>query len=398
MSTILKTIINIVCAVLVVVATFLSIIMVKDYLSSSWVIGTPVIHDVYADFNIYEYDLSNELFYQNETKTGFELNKEYPVKNDFNGRDNQYNMLINNKPCTKENTTAGQYQSQFDLSFFDLNGDVIKTLTLYIEIKFYQSNIQLRIYNNADETLQGYLREYISYNGFILRIIEGQYNREEIISKDYVVYWLDYDNSILGLDFYNRGERLIEPEHPTREGYVFAGWAPEPVQFVNENLTFIATYHKDSGNLLTQPAIYNLTSTNAYGLAVSINDDTTFKNFTELPYKMTVQVLYFENKASNEYDVLEEVQLITNQPKTVNGNMVQNATTGRHEFIINSMSVTFEFSGMPSYTVDGNGTVIIGKDFMYSMVTIQAFDNIKDKNYLYDHIKIQITSLEVTNI
>ena len=398
MSTILKAIINLLCAVLVVIATYLAIIMVQDFRSTSWVVGEPVIHDVYEDFDIYEYDLSSDIFYQNATKTGYELTKEYPVKNDFNGTANQYNMLINNKPCTREQTTAGQYQAQFDLSFFNLNGDIERTLSLYIEIRFYQSSIQLRIYNNADETLQGYLREYISYNGFVLRIIEGQYNREEIVSSDYVVYWLDYDSTIIGIDFYNQGETLVTPTSPKRDGYVFAGWSPEPTQFVNNNQTYIATYHIDNGNLLTQPIVYNLTSTDAYGLAVSINDNTNFQYFTDFPYIITVQVCYFDNKTSNDYSVLDEFQLTTNQASIVNDVSVPNATTGRHEIIVNGMSVWFEFYGQPSVTVDSEGGVHIGDDFRTGQVTIQAFNNISDANYLYDHIKIQITSLKVVSI
>ncbi len=143
--------------------------------STSVTIGTPEIHDPYEDFNFFEYDLSNIVWYEVK-EGGFDYKTEYATHLDFNGDEHKYHVLVNNEPCTETTSTTGRLNAVLKKKFKDIDGAEIKTIKITFDFAFYSSRIEIHIVTDASKDDIGLLREYVKMNGFNLRIIDRIYN------------------------------------------------------------------------------------------------------------------------------------------------------------------------------------------------------------------------------
>ena len=209
--------------------------------AESITIGEITEHDPWEDFNIFNCDLSDAIFYK--TATGYEYQETVPQAVEFNGTKNKYNVLLNNTPCINETSTAGILNAQNIINYYSIYGQVIQQTTLNIEIRFYQSEIEITISNTNNDVEQSYFMEYLRFKGLHLQIIDAQYSIQEPEIQTYTVTFLDYDNTtILNIATYKKGDLLVLPSNPTRDGYAFSGWSPAVPTYVTSNLTFVATY------------------------------------------------------------------------------------------------------------------------------------------------------------
>ena len=199
-------------------------------------------HNLYEDFNVFDCDLSDAIFYKSEN--GYKFNTSIPQKVEFNGNTNKYNVLINNSPSYQESSTAGILTALHKIMYYNLDGTMALDTVLNLEIKFYQSRIEITITNDNDATQEAYFLEYLDFNGLHLRVVEKQYVPETSTNINYTISFLDYDNSVISIKSYLRGASIMVPEAPIREGYKFIGWSPNVDEIAMSNTIYIANYQK----------------------------------------------------------------------------------------------------------------------------------------------------------
>lgn len=146
---------------------------INYYQKESTTIGDIEIHDPYEDFNVFEYNLGNIVFYQEEDGT-YSYNTTYKVSYEFDGTDKDYEILINNTPCYNTVSTAGQIQGDSNLIFYDVEGQFINSIEIDVSLIFYTSHIDMTVDTNATKNNIGLLQEYVAINGFEIRIIEPE--------------------------------------------------------------------------------------------------------------------------------------------------------------------------------------------------------------------------------
>lgn len=181
--------IRIFTAILVVLATCccLNIYFISTQKSDTY--GNFDNADLYQDFNVYELNETDITFYASENV--YTYTKDYRVSIDFNGTKNKYNLLFNNKPCDKIMTTAGSLYAEYNLSFYDINEELISLVQLDIRYTFYVSHFVLTIQSTMTEEQHKLLNEYFAVNGCNLRVIDNVYyggNGEEL-EKVYVNFY-----------------------------------------------------------------------------------------------------------------------------------------------------------------------------------------------------------------
>lgn len=162
------------CFALTIGGVYAGITCYTYYNTVNSVVGTPTIHDPYEDFNFYEYDLSN-IEWEAQDEGGYKFEITYATSVKFEGGENKYQLLINNTPCSKTNSTNGRLHGEYVKRFKDLDDELIDTLTFNIDFAFYASNINLTVTVDATKDSIGLVREYVNVNGFNLRIISTVY-------------------------------------------------------------------------------------------------------------------------------------------------------------------------------------------------------------------------------
>ncbi len=75
----------------------------------------------------------------------------------------------------------------------------------------------------------------------------AQYEKIDSNDSDLTVRFMDYDGTVLNTQKVAPGEDAIIPNEPTREGYRFVGWMPEPIA-VTKDLDTVAQYEKIDSN------------------------------------------------------------------------------------------------------------------------------------------------------
>lgn len=150
------------------------------YSTQSNIVGEPVEHDPYEDFNFFEYNVTDFALEQTEDGTFF-FQKTYATSTEFDGTDKNYTLLINNKPCDSTSSNYGVLNGSSTIHFDDVDGSYKCGIKLEIKITFYMSYIVLRIDTNTTQSNADLLRQYVAINGLELRIIEQIYSDAPVL-------------------------------------------------------------------------------------------------------------------------------------------------------------------------------------------------------------------------
>lgn len=155
-----------------------------DYFTKySAMYGTIEEHDPYEDFNFYEYGLSKTIGWSYDAENErYYYQTTYATSIEFNGNENNYSLLINNRPCDYTTSAYGKLYGAQNIYFNDIDGTYKSTINLQVSFTFYASKIMLRIDTSATNENIGLLDEYILVNGLDLRIIKQIYNPYELLT------------------------------------------------------------------------------------------------------------------------------------------------------------------------------------------------------------------------
>lgn len=209
--------------------------------------GDITYHDVYEDFNVFDCDLSDAIFYPKNSGYEYNLTIDKSVK--FNGSVNKYNVLLNNQPSDTEASTAGILTAQNVINLYNINGVQTDKITLGITIKFYQTSVEISISNNNTASQQSQFLTYQKFNGLHLRVIESQYTKPASEKQYYTISFIDYDNSVISIERVYKGAQIVKPANPERVGYQFTGWSPAVPAVADKDYTFVATYEASEAYL-----------------------------------------------------------------------------------------------------------------------------------------------------
>ena len=81
------------------------------------------------------------------------------------------------------------------------------------------------------------------------------------------------DSQVYETDNYRYGDSIVEPESPSKEGYVFRGWTPEvPATMPDENLTVESVFSYPTLTFYVDGVVYT-TITQEYGSSVTAPED-----------------------------------------------------------------------------------------------------------------------------
>ena len=91
---------------------------------------------------------------------------------DFNGKQNDYTILVNGNPTSNVVVNAGKISGDLTLTFYGLNGDAVSTADLHILIEYYASGtkVTLTIQNINDSV--SYLTTYTNINGAVIKVVQ----------------------------------------------------------------------------------------------------------------------------------------------------------------------------------------------------------------------------------
>lgn len=138
------------------------------------VVGELQEYNPYEDFNFFEYNLTNLVFYPNE-EGNYAFTTTYATSIPFDGSSSEYTLLLNNSPCKETSSAFGRLKGDTNLTFYNVDGEKISNIELSIMLTFRSSDIELEINTSATHENIGLLEEYVACNGFNLRIIERVY-------------------------------------------------------------------------------------------------------------------------------------------------------------------------------------------------------------------------------
>ena len=161
------------CIVWTFGGAFCGFTCINYYQKESTTIGDIEVHDPYEDFNVFEYNLGNIVWYENGDGT-YSYNTSYNISYEFDGTDKNYEILINNSPCSNTQSTAGQIHGDYRMIFYSVEGEQIDEIELDISLIFYTSHIDITVDSDATVDSIGLLQEYVAINGFEIRIIEPE--------------------------------------------------------------------------------------------------------------------------------------------------------------------------------------------------------------------------------
>ena len=155
---------------------------VNYYKTTSQVYGQLKEHNLYENFNFYEYEITD--FALDQDKDGnFFYKKTYATSIEFNGTNKQYVLLINNKPCNETKSEFGKLYGSTVIHFDDVDGSYKCGIGLDITFTFYRSSIELQVNTNATQENSGLLVEYFNIEGFDLRILNEVYSSSPTLSE-----------------------------------------------------------------------------------------------------------------------------------------------------------------------------------------------------------------------
>lgn len=161
----------VICSALIIVALFCGIKLIDMFGVKNATYGTPTtIEEQQGLDEIERYDFGLILFDDQDNDGTYTYQQTYaPV--DFNGNLNEYTMYFNSQPVQNIEQSSGSLRGNITFAFYDVNGAVITSATLEINLVFYEGSTQLLIEIENTKDAVSYFTTYMNYNGAVLKIL-----------------------------------------------------------------------------------------------------------------------------------------------------------------------------------------------------------------------------------
>jgi len=161
-----------ICFILIVVGVFCGIELYKEVKAESYINGSIDISNQFSQES-FNYTSSSVTFYHDiydETET-YTFDKELLKVEDFNGKDKEYQVLLNDYVLVDSDINAGSVFSVIYMDFYDTNGEIVCNASMNISIKFLSNKTQLTLTTVGNENAS-FFEQYFSDNGIRLKVME----------------------------------------------------------------------------------------------------------------------------------------------------------------------------------------------------------------------------------
>lgn len=199
-----------------------------SWVENGYTVGSPSIIDPDENLDIYNLDLSNEVFY--DKGSNYELKYLSNVQTTFNGEENKFNVFLNDSLCDFTYSTAGMLYAEKEIVFNDYSINAIGSTKLKINFKFNISSVEVVI--SATRKDYSYFKEYLNVYGLNIKIIKGSSLTNQQFSTDYegiYIKFADKNGYIHKINYYDNDIliKLKNVDFPVvnKEGYNFLGWS-----------------------------------------------------------------------------------------------------------------------------------------------------------------------------
>ena len=161
-----------ICFILIIVGVFCSIELYKDVKAESYVNGSIDISNKFSQES-FNYSSTSVIFYHDlydDTNT-YTFEKELLKVEDFNGKEKEYKLILNDYILLDAEFNSGSVFSTFVIDFYNTEGSIICNAEMKMSIKFLSNKTQL-ILSTVGEECSKFLEQYFSDNGIRLRVVE----------------------------------------------------------------------------------------------------------------------------------------------------------------------------------------------------------------------------------
>ena len=159
-----------ICFILIVVGTFCGIQLYKEVKAESYINGSIDISNQFSQES-FNYSSTSLVFYKDGYSEDLIFDKELLKVDNFNGKDKEYQVLLNDYILIDSDINSGFVFSVVNIDFYDTNGEIVCTSSMNISIKFLSNKTQLTITTVGNKNAS-YLEQYFSDNGIRLQLIE----------------------------------------------------------------------------------------------------------------------------------------------------------------------------------------------------------------------------------
>lgn len=161
-----------ICFILIVVGVFCGIELYKEVKAESYINGSIDISNQFSQES-FNYSSTSLVFYHDiydETDT-YSFDKELLKVDDFNGKDKEYQVLLNDYVLINSDIHSGSVFSVVNMDFYNTDGEIVCTSSMNISIKFLSNKTQLTITTVGNKNAS-YFEQYFSDNGIRLKVME----------------------------------------------------------------------------------------------------------------------------------------------------------------------------------------------------------------------------------
>ena len=170
------------CLVTIASGVYSTMTAVDYYTAVSETRGSFEEVDPYADFNVYDLEIEGISFYKDQETGTYYLQKTYNTTVEFDGTNENFVTLVNNRPCYTTQSNAGQLNAQTQFYVKDVDGEYMTTIDMTVHFTFYADEIQLSISTNATDDNIHLLNQYCQINGLHIQILDDIYLSYEILT------------------------------------------------------------------------------------------------------------------------------------------------------------------------------------------------------------------------
>lgn len=161
----------IICFLLIVLGVFCGIRFYEELKAESYINGSIDITNQFEQESFNYTSSSVAFYYDAETENTYTFEKDLLKVNDFNGKDKQYKIELNDFVIINADIKAGSVYAPITMDFYNTDGDVVCNGTLNISIKFLSGKTTLTL-STIGEEQKGFFEQYFTDNGIRLKVVE----------------------------------------------------------------------------------------------------------------------------------------------------------------------------------------------------------------------------------
>lgn len=233
-----------------ILAPILVVKTVKTYTAKSYIHGSPDNTVVISEF------VKKKDYLYQENLSNLTLNEEdeyYVATYNFEERafdlTKKYNIFINDYMCVDVETTGKSISGYRELTFKDINKEVLNTTKVEINFEFYNTYSSILIKVKTDDIQ--YFNGYKKNPGLIVTLAETNFNEEAL--KDICTVEFKSGDSVVAIKYIERFNSISDlPTAPTKVGYTFKGWSLDLQTVIDpltlkilDNMVFNAIFEKE---------------------------------------------------------------------------------------------------------------------------------------------------------